>query len=953
MNLTPVTDPNLLQQLEMPAAPALQPVTDPALLERLNTQPQSGFLPSLKVGMQATGRAVADIAGAPADLAVGALNAGAGLVNSTAIPAAEYLGGWLTGEDVNIPRIPRTPENPLGSESIANTSSAVADAFGADTLERDEMTDFQQLGYDVDRYATQAGLSGATMAKTAAGKAMTEVPALLRPYVGPGAGRTVAGDVAGGVGTGVAMNQMEEILPEEMKGPLTALLAALAGGVGGNTALNVAEGLTKGNWSRFTDFLSAGKEFQDPTTGERPSRRTVNQAAEHLQQSATDKGKSLAALEDTTRFQNEAGGTTPTIGMATDDVGLRYLEKAAALQNGPEFAARYEGVARDAANDVGKMQVEGADLEAPGRLAKGTIGKQLADAEGNVAAQEGQLGMTMRQAGEDLNLANQAETDLGNAYRPYGGGGDAASADLDRAVVDQTLNPMTALKNELYNNIDPDGNVMVPADELIRALDEIEGRASSLPPSMRGDRVPPVTDDLRQMTEETGTVPFSTLNEMRPVLSARESQARANKQFPLADSYREIKNVSGRAAEDLAAQGGPEGQRAMEANRNYTEEFAPLFNQGEGGKLRKDINRDDRARTNTPPTKTASRFLKEGPGGQEAAADLQRILAASPAGAEGQAAARRYVLSDLAKLVGADGRINETSLQKWINNRQGMLSQIPDINTEVNNLLRDVRTGASGTAATKAGGQQSVSRIQGDLAEARKLLAKTKSDVDQSALSIYLGKDPQHAVAAVFNSGDPVGKIKELRAAFAGDAAAEKGFRAAAAEHLTRSVTNADGEAVSYAKLAQRFKKDEAALSEVFGDDMKYLRQAQKRLEMLSRKNVQAVAGSGTIENKGLIQKAFKPLEIYFRMRYGALQGGSMVRKYKLGAEQLPDPTKAANELITRAIFDPEVAKHLLMTDVKVSAPAWNAKLNRLMGYAAASRESAKDVPEDDGEERK
>jgi hypothetical protein len=279
-----------------------------------------------------------------------------------------------------------------------------------------------------------------------------------------------------------------------------------------------------------------------------------------------------------------------------------------------------------------------------------------------------------------------------------------------------------------------------------------------------------------------------------------------------------------------------------------------------------------------------------------------------------------------------------------------MLSQTPDLQNEISTLLRDVRSGAANTRTTKAGGQGATSKIQADLAEAKKLLSQTKSEVNNSALSIYLGKDPEHAIAAVFSSSDPVSKIKELRTAFAGDAAAEKGFRAAAADHLVRTVTNADGEAVSYAKLSQRFKTQENALSEIFGDDMKYLRQAQKRLEMLSRKNVQAVAGSGTIENSGLLARAFKPLDIYFRLRYGALRGGSLTRKYKIGTEQLPDPSMAANALLRRAIFDPEVAKHLLLRDVKISTPAWNAKLNRLMGYAAASRESGKGAPEDPNE---
>ncbi len=929
----------------------------PGKVDLPSPAPETGLVQNLKIGTQAVGRGVADIAGAPVDLMTGALNAGSGLVNSTALPAAEYLGSWLSGQDVELPRLPRI-ENPiLGSDNIANMAESGFEALGGEAVDYENLTDQQKLGYNIDRFGTQALTSGIGMAKAAVKKAAAEVPALLRPYVGGNAGRTIAGDVAGGAGTGAALTAADEYLPDYLKGPLTTLLAVLGGGIGGNTLLNVAEGLTKGNWSRFTDMLPAGREFQDPETGITPTRKTADQAAQFLQNSASDKNAALAKLRETTGFQSEAGGATPTIGMATDDVGLRYLEKAAALENGPKFARQYEGVAKSAAGDVERLQIPGADMEAPKRLAESTIGRKVADAQGNVAAQEGQLGATLRQTAQDLNLANQGETDLGNVYRPYGGGADAASIDLDRAVVDQTLRPMQAEKNAKYAAIDPNAETMVPADELLKALDEIDAKAASLLPSMKGEVIPQgIADDIRGMTGDPKNlnipmVPFKTMNDMRPVLSSMESQARAGQKFPLADSIRGLKKATGKASEQLAATGGEAGKRAQEANSYYETEFAPLFNQGEGKNLRKAANADDLARTKTPPTKTAGRFLKEGPGGQEAAADMQRILAASPAGPEGADAARRYVLSDLAKLVGADGRIPETSLQKWINNRQGMLSQIPDLNAEVTKLLSDVRSGAANTAKTKTGGQAATSRMQQEVVAAKRALAQTESDVSKSALSVYLGKNPENAVASVFSSGDPVAKIKELKTAFAGDTAAEQGFRAAAAEHLTKAVTNADGEAVSYAKLAQQFKKNEPALAEIFGEDMKYLRQAQKRLEMLSRKNVQAVAGSGTIENANLLTKAAKPLEIFFRAWYGALQGGSKIRKYKLLSEQFPDGSKSANELVQRAIFDPEVAKHLLMREVEVGTPAWNAKLSRLMAWTAAGRESGKERPKDKAQE--
>jgi hypothetical protein len=72
--------------------------------------------------------------------------------------------------------------------------------------------------------------------------------------------------------------------------------------------------------------------------------------------------------------------------------------------------------------------------------------------------------------------------------------------------------------------------------------------------------------------------------------------------------------------------------------------------------------------------------------------------------------------------------------------------------------------------------------------------------------------------------------------------------------------------------------------------------------------------------------------------------GGSRSRKFNVLAEQLPDTTKAANDLVKRSMSDPEIAKHLLNRPVaEVSTPAWNKKLNRLMSWGEAGRASGRE----------
>ena len=82
--------------------------------------------------------------------------------------------------------------------------------------------------------------------------------------------------------------------------------------------------------------------------------------------------------------------------------------------------------------------------------------------------------------------------------------------------------------------------------------------------------------------------------------------------------------------------------------------------------------------------------------------------------------------------------------------------------------------------------------------------------------------------------------------------------------------------------------------------------------------------------------------EIVVRMMFGALEDGSRVRKAKLMAAQLPDSSAAAQELIFRFAFDPRVARHLLARPVaEIGTQTWNRDLSKLMGWAAAGRESS------------
>lgn len=891
----------------------------------------------LQIGTQGVGRAFADIAGAPGDLGnlivngmAGAINVGGGL----AADAANAIGDHL-GHDPQIPHpeLPRT--RPFGgSDEWADLASWATEKLGGNVIQPEDMSRGEKLAYTVDRFGTGAGVPGALMARAATGMKAAEAPALLRAYTGPNAGRTVIGDFAGGVGSGVANDALDNYAPDYIaQSPIARFLATIAGGMSGSSLASLVSAPKKAVETAAGYLPAREPALKDPETGLRPDNRHVDQAARHMQNAASDPFKAANSIAANQRYFADAGGAMPSTGLMSDDAGLQMFEKAQRRADPRPFAERDRAVRTSAFDDLAALFPAGADSEVPRTVARQQVGARRAEADAAV-----------KSAKANAAQADDAERELMQGLQPFAGGASVASEDLDKLLVDQTLRPMQKQKNDLYAAVDPNGDVMRSTEPLTRLAGDLRDAAKGLPPSVQQQVLPEaLLRDIEATAPgtETGTgqMSFKDLNDTRSVVSSMENQARNAGQFPLADTLSRIKGAINADGRQLAADGSEAGNRAMAADKYFEDAFAPLFARGEGGRLRKDINRDDSYRSNTPPTATAQRFLREGPGGKEAAESLQRILAAAPSPEAGADAARRYVMADLAKTVGANGKVSETSLRRWINSRTGMLSQMPELDAEVQQLLGNV-TGRSAKA----------NAMRDELERTVAARKRTENEINQSTLSILIDADPRRAAAQVLASRDPVAAVRELKKAFAGNVPAEKGWRAAVADHLVESLSTGskagiadEADALSLQKLSTVFKKNEPALREIFGDDVQYLQQARRRLELLSNKGVPAATNS-SVPQTGLLNALQKPVEIVARMAYGALKGGSVTRKYNLMAEQLPDTAAAASQLLKRAMFDPEVAKHLLMRDVEeIGSPRWNKKLNRLMGWTVAGQYAGQD----------
>jgi hypothetical protein len=80
-------------------------------------------------------------------------------------------------------------------------------------------------------------------------------------------------------------------------------------------------------------------------------------------------------------------------------------------------------------------------------------------------------------------------------------------------------------------------------------------------------------------------------------------------------------------------------------------------------------------------------------------------------------------------------------------------------------------------------------------------------------------------------------------------------------------------------------------------------------------------------------------LETGLKAHYGVLKGGGVLRTLRIAASLWNSPA-AANSLVTRMMFDPELAQHLLTREVRdVGSPAWNKRLGLLLNVANTGRE--------------
>ncbi len=915
-----------------PAPPISGPdgwVSAPAKADAITVRPVADQHPSamhsLAVGTQGVAAGARDIITAPFDLTAGLQNAVTALVNK------------VTGGDI--------PYATPASRIVDRVTEPYA-------IPESEMSPGEKLGYNVNRFGTQALGTGAMLAARAPAIALaTErsptvggrvLDNLSRPYIEAPA-RTLVGDTIGGAGAGVAVDAADNIPDHPVGGDwiksTANVVAPLAGGMSANTLQNVAEGIGGLFRSLATKAVtSAPREIPlNPNTKAPYSVADVDRAATKLQAAATGAPRALAQdiRENAGAFTNpvEEGASSvntsalPTSALLSRDPGLLALEQGARTRQPADFIKRDQSVKETAAQRVQDMRDEGADLGAVIRRAGEARNERLAPVENAIQQREAEsraVDQDRQDEGARLGAVANSEAKAD------------ASRRLDRALVDETYVPARTEKNRQFDTA-PGRAEQLPADDIFDTIDEIRARANRMTPGTvpgdlmhRLDALRPVIDpETGENIGGPGTVRGGDLADLRKFIGPARERAQQSGNFDLADNLARLNNQINRTIEEAPGY--------ADANANYRQ-FADRFRPSRDDEIARFTREIDRGgqspegdlnRGATPPSETAERFLAS----PEKAATLTRALENSPAEPTGIAALRDFLRSGFAtSALNGDGTVNPLRASAWARNNADILAQFPAVRSEFDDIVASARRGEQMSAQARA-------NLDAALA-ARKA---TEAEIDRSAVGTLLREDPRDVAVKILNGGySREAKLDEINKLVKNDEQAQRGWKAAVAEVLANKVQGSRqvGETpeVQFARLAKEFKDNEPLLAKTFSpEEMNNLRQAHTLLGYFKEAEKRATVGSDTAEKWSVPGWA----QLAVRHFKGDLAGGGLLKRFKLLLEQLPSNKQSAGEIVHMAWFNPDVAAYLLDRPVKnPNVPQYNVNLRRLIAAANEAREA-------------
>ena len=886
---------------------------------------------ALAITGQAAGRGVADLMGAPVDISSMIVNAISGLSN------------YALGTEIDPIQKPFA-----GSDYFADMATPAFEAAGYPVQDPEALEGTDRAAYNMVRFGTGAGAGGITSATRAAGMIpkTSKVGSAMDDMYSAAPVRQVVDDVATGAGAGLGVTAAEDT-----ETPLDDLVLGILGGAAASKGTRAAESAVKAPFNAAVNNANVSLPG-----GMTEKRKNVDSAAELMQSLATDPQAASANIKRSLQDTTEAGMTPLTTGLAADDVGLGAAESYLRNKQSRPYLERDQAIRTDVSKSVENLKDETADITAPQTAAKTEAQRQITEAEDirDVSQQK------VREAEQEAVDVERQTEELISPVTTQRGRKAEASKELDQQIGQDegALGQRTKVKNEKFEEAAGDDTASIEpiADSLKKVESEVNAlggfEASGIPQGFinRVNKMLPKMEKQetggvdvvtgKKLTEEvnvggTGEAKLKDISKVRAEINTAIGRAETAGNFDLSKNLKTLKSDINEMIDDTLS--------FEDAQKYYREEYAPFFTQGYGKEFRDTVQKTSERTGKADAGKIADIFLSGTP---DAAADLKKIVDIAPDAKKAEAAVERYMAADLASKVGADA--SPRVIANWIKDRSAQLDQFPEVKAKFESLQKK----AGSMEAEKDSLRAQIRNLSDEFKRNEKNVVATQRRIEKGVLGTLINKDPDKYVKSIMGGDDRLQKIDEAKKLIKGNEQAEKGFKRAVTEYLISTVKgkgtagklvdDAEGP-ISAAKISKIMEDNGEALAEIYsGKEMNVLRRAQKMLESYGNVNRRASFGSDTTEKiqQGK-QRIVDALEAGLKLKYGVLKGGGIMRSMKLAARSLPGKDDKVDEIVAKAMLDPELAIHLLDTPVKqVNSAQWNKKLNLLLGVSAAAREN-------------
>lgn len=854
-----------------------------------------------------------------------------------------------------------------------------------------------------------AGMAASRGAQIAAGNAAPRMgDAFLKPYMSNNVGRTIAGDAAAAAGAGAAVTGYEQFASDSVRqnlGPgadaAASGMSAMGGGLAGAGVLQAAEGLGRllmrvlpDGIQRALPGASAPQIPVDPLTGNAVPLALQREAAGLFQSGVSggirNAADNIAAGIEQNRNAGLPDATLPTPAALSQDSGLMGVETSLALrERGPAIdAARARASAlRDVVDSTAPVgaQPQAFQQGIQDRLsgAQRRIDANNANAEARGAQEVAQAEQMVAGTGEMARRQAQTLAPIADATAQ-----NRASTAADQ-VITGDMQAAAEARRQAFQQARAD---TVPVD--VSRIQEAAQRARDM--GIIIDGIPEVNrpaprsvTGIANSSPETTTTPSAILDEFgRPF--TREQTTGGVEQITLAQLDDLDARLRGqRAAAERAARNDPTGQARLQSqalgevidavdaemvaragsNPDLARamglrqaENARYRQQGAGdpaSELRTDIQsarRDFSDRSTTPPSRTLnSYFFSEGPERLDA---LARTVRDSSDPAAAGRAVNDFIESRFAMRVFAgdpnNPSFNLNAARDFVQKEAEALQRFPEAAARIQRYMDEAsRAGKLGEAAN-ANLAAARDRVTADSAARRTSDAARKAAFERTSLGVVLDADPDRIIPTVLNRPDAQQEMARLVAMTRDNPAARDGLKAAVQNHLVdriegRAAMTAAGDnrgAIRPQALRDLLDRHDGVLSQIYTpDEMAKLQQVRRNLDLQDLQNVNARAGSQTVEraNMALRDKLWSSglgQGMYALMvgNVGALRAGSYRAVISRALDGLPSNQPAMDRLLARAVTDPDVAMALLNTRVREPVSAANRALMRAISVGEVLR---------------